>query len=85
MNTRDLLALKDAQLRRELAREQSSNRVFAARCPGVHETDCYRRGPLSQSSFYTTADWLRACITREHARFNPARCAAPRGALHRKY
>jgi hypothetical protein len=78
MRPRDLVALQETRLRQELAREEASNCAFAARCPGVRETECYRRGPLRPSSYYTTTEFLRACIKREHQRFNPARC--PRGA-----
>ncbi len=81
MSPRDLVAFEDAQLRRELQREEASNRDYAARCPGVRETECYRRGPLPPSSFYTTRDFLRYRISREHARYNPALCTTlPGGA-----
>jgi hypothetical protein len=83
MSPRYWAALQEAQLRRELAREQASNGAFAARCPGVPETECYRRGPFRSSEFYTVVDFLRASIKREHQRFNPARCT--RGALYRKF
>ena len=76
----DPVAFEDAQLRAELHREEASNRAYAARCAGVRETDCYRKGPLPSSAFYTTRDYLRYRIDREHARFNAARCAALRGA-----
>lgn len=71
---RDLVEQEDARLRDELRRERDSNRDFEHRCPQVPETACYRRGPLRPSQFYTTRDYLVACIKREHARFNPAGC-----------
>lgn len=77
MKSRDLVAQEEARLRAELRREEASNRVFASRCPGVKQTECYQRGPLPPSAFYTTADRLRQLISREHARFNPARCKGP--------
>lgn len=76
MKAHDLVALEEAQLRRELANEEGMNRAFARRCPGMQETDCYQRSPLPAASFYTTSEHLRYLIRREHARFNPARCAA---------
>jgi hypothetical protein len=80
----DLVAFEDAQLRRELDREEASNRDYAARCPGARETECYERRPLPSSSFYTTRDYIRYRIDREHAKYNPARCGNRRNALHRK-
>ena len=85
MSPRNLVAFEEARLRRELHREEASNRAFAARCPGVRETDCYRRHPLPPSGFYTPRDYLRYRIDREHSRFNPARCATQRRAPHRKF
>jgi hypothetical protein len=86
MNPRDLVEYEEAKLRRELAREEESNRVYAERCPGARETECYQRGPLPPSSFYTTREFLRYHIDREHARFNPARCSTllGSGGLRRK-
>ena len=84
MSPRDLVAFEEAQLRAELRREETSNRDFAARCPGVRETDCYRRAPLAPSAFYTTHQYLRYRIDREHARFNPARCPSVSSALNCK-
>jgi hypothetical protein len=80
----DLVAFEDAELRRQLEREEASNRDYAARCPGVRETDCYRRGPLPSSSFYTARDYLRYRIDRAHAKYNPARCSGLRSVPHRK-
>jgi hypothetical protein len=79
----DLVAFEEAQLRRELHREEASNRDYAARCRGARVTDCYKRGPLPSSSFYTTRDYLRYRINREHAKYNPARCSALPGTRHR--
>jgi hypothetical protein len=84
MSPRDLVAFEETQRRAELRREQASNRDFAARCPGARETDCYRRGPLPPSAFYTTRQYLRYRIDREHARWNPARCSSLSGALNHK-
>jgi hypothetical protein len=78
----DLVAFEDAELRRQLEREEASNRDYAVRCPGVRETECYRRRPLPPSSFYTSRDYLRYRIDREHARFDPTRCK--HGAVYRK-
>jgi hypothetical protein len=84
MRPRDLVAFEEARLRRELHREEASNRAFAARCPGVRETDCFGRQPVPRSSFYTAREFYRYRIAREHARFNPARCAALSRAPNRK-
>jgi hypothetical protein len=83
VSPRDLVAYEDAQLRRQLAREEASNAAFARQCPGARVTECYQRGQLPPSSFYTTRDWLRYRIDREHTKFNFARCASVSGALYR--
>lgn len=70
----ELVAEQDRQLREELRRERRSNEAFARKCPGVRETECYRRGPTPASQFYTTRDVLIDRIERERYRFNPARC-----------
>lgn len=79
MSASDFVEREEARLRAELARERASNRHYAERCPGMPETNCYRAGPLSPTRFYTTRDYLVACIKREHARFNPANCPTRRG------
>jgi hypothetical protein len=75
MKPHDLIAIEEAQLQRELANEREMNRAFARRCPGLQETECYRRDPPPAASFYTTSEALRWEIQRERARYNPARCA----------
>ena len=81
MSPRDWAPLEEAHLRVTLAREQASNRAYAHRCPGVRETECYRRGLPPKSTFYTEADHLRARILHERAKYDPARCASPCRAL----
>ena len=73
-----LVERAERRLAEELRREQESNRHFARRCPGVPETECYRRGPLPASRFYTVGDYQRYLIDREQARFNPGYCARVR-------
>jgi hypothetical protein len=65
------VAFQEQHLRETLRRERESNRVFRRHCPGIHETRCYQASARPTSSFYTTAEYLRHQIAREHARFNP--------------